>query len=33
MAKSTGSLAISQGPPLMVKSDQWNVLHNRNGSK
>jgi hypothetical protein len=33
MAELTGSLAISQGPPLMVKPDQWNVPHNCNGSK
>jgi hypothetical protein len=33
MAELTGFLAMSQGPQLMVKPDQWNVLHNCNGSK
>jgi hypothetical protein len=33
MAELTGFPAIYQGPQLMVKHDQWNVLHNRNGSK
>ena len=33
MAELTGFLAMSHRPQLMVKPDQWNVLHNRNGSK
>ena len=34
MAKLTGFLAMSHGPQLMVKPDQWNMLHNDpNGSK
>jgi hypothetical protein len=33
MAELTGFLAMSHGPQLMVKPDQWNVLHNWNGSK
>ncbi len=28
MADLTGFLAMSHGPQLMVKPDQWNVLHN-----
>src|SRR5581483_11950251 len=28
MAELTGFLAMSHGPQLMVKPDQWNVLHN-----
>ena len=33
MAELTGFLAMSHGLRLMAKPDQWNVLHNRNGSK
>jgi hypothetical protein len=29
MAELTGFLAMSHGPQLMVKPDQWNVLHDR----
>lgn len=28
MAELTGFLAMSHGPQLMVKPDQWNILHN-----
>jgi hypothetical protein len=33
MAEPTGFLAMSNGHRLKVKPDQWNVLHNCNGSK
>jgi 3-O-methylgallate 3,4-dioxygenase len=29
MAEMTGWLAMSHGPQLMVKPDQWNILHDR----
>ena len=32
MAEVIGSLAMSHGPQLMVKPDQWDVLHNRAGT-
>lgn len=33
MAKLAGWLAMSHGPQLMVKPDQWNILHDRYGDK
>ncbi|MEA2952787.1 MAG: hypothetical protein QOJ96_2307 [Alphaproteobacteria bacterium] len=32
MAELTGFLAMSHGPQLMVKPDQWDVLHNKHGA-
>jgi 3-O-methylgallate 3,4-dioxygenase len=31
MAELTGSLAMSHGPQLMVRPEQWDVLHNKHG--
>jgi aromatic ring-opening dioxygenase LigB subunit len=31
MAELTGFVAMSHGPQLMVKPDQWDVLHNKHG--